>query len=171
MTLPTDYVDGDVLTAADVNAITTAVNAISPVIENYKSVRDTGTYTTTATSFTNTSISLSYTPLNASNVLIVEATFQAAMFGDNQNQAVRQINFEIYDSNAAAVISEGNFTYETEVAGDDPEYFGVPVCLRGRTTANSTTARTYVVRYKTSNAVNTAAIGNNPILSVTEVKP
>lgn len=31
MTLPTDYVDGDVLTAADVNAITTAVNATIPV--------------------------------------------------------------------------------------------------------------------------------------------
>lgn len=29
MTLPTNYVDGDVLTAADVNAITTAVNAIN----------------------------------------------------------------------------------------------------------------------------------------------
>lgn len=31
MTLPTDYVDGDVLTAADVNAITTAVNGTIPV--------------------------------------------------------------------------------------------------------------------------------------------
>lgn len=30
MTLPTDYVDGDVLTAADVNAITTAVNGTIP---------------------------------------------------------------------------------------------------------------------------------------------
>lgn len=30
MTLPTDYVDGDVLTAADVNAITTAVNGNIP---------------------------------------------------------------------------------------------------------------------------------------------
>lgn len=46
MTLPTDYIDGDVLTAEDINDITTAVNALDlDVIRIVAFNEQTGSYT------------------------------------------------------------------------------------------------------------------------------
>ena len=174
MTLPTDYVDGDVLTAADVNAITTAVNAISPLVANYDYTVVTTQYTTTSTSFTNTGVSLSYTPINASNDLVVEATFRGAISGAGNIQA-REVTFQLYDDTNASVVDETDIIHFSPSATTSPEILVVPVTLRGVVDANSTTARTYVVRQKSLSTGFSSVVGlganNKSVLTVTEVLP
>jgi hypothetical protein len=171
MTLPTDYVDGDVLTAADVNAITTAVNAISPLLSKFAYASFDGEYATNSTSFTNTSVSLEYTPVNASNQVIVEATFQAGMAGADMNLATRTATFQLYDSTNAYVVDEKLINFAQEAASDDPTAFNIPVVLRGRTTTNSTVARTYVVRQRSSSGSMFVGVGaTSPYRSIITVQ-
>ena len=170
MPLPEDYVDGDVLTAADINAITTAVNDITPIFAKY-SYTTGGTTTTTSTNYTNTGASLSYTPLNASNNLIVSATVGAGFFGDNINRSIKRVWLQIYNSTSATSITEQNLFYETEVASDDPKYLIIPgLTLTKVVAASTTSARTYVVRVKVDDANYTGVVGDIT-LSVTEVTP
>jgi hypothetical protein len=179
MTLPTDYVDGDVLTAADVNAITVAVNSntsaigsLTPVF-SVESAKGTATIITNSTNYTNTGVSLAYTPTNASNDLIVEATFIGGFLGATGSVELRQAYFQIFDSTNSTVVDQKEVIYDLQSAATDPEIVGVPCTLRNIISASSTTARTYVIRLKSENAGYSAFVSggaSNPVLlSVTEV--
>ena len=175
MTLPTDYVDGDVLTAADVNAITTAVNAISPAFIKFAKTTDITTRLSTSVNFTDSGVSLSYTPINASNTLIISAHFVGGWNGTDVNDATKEVYFELYDSSAAAQIVQTRLSYVTEAPSDDPYQFLTPVAMVGTTTANSTSARTYKIRYKSAVANSGSVAMNNAegtcYLTVSEVAP
>lgn len=176
MTLPTDYVDGDVLTAADVNAITTAVNAITPKYVDYTEVVDTTTRSTNATSYTDSGISLTYTPVNASNTLIIEAVFTGSYSMDSgATRSSRRADFRIYDSNNSAQLQTGRIQYATATAVADPSALAQTVCMVASTTANSTSARTYKIQYQISNAADAAGISagstSPTYLRVTEIAP
>lgn len=147
MTLPTDYIDGDVLTAADVNAITTAVNAITSVgkVKKVATASFTSGASTSSTNDSDTGFSISYTPINASNTLIITGNFSGGLSGITA--AGSQIgSWQIYDSTAAASITYRQIEALYDTTTSNGRVMQVPVSMIGVTTANSTSARTYKIR-------------------------
>ena len=216
MTLPTDYVDGDVLTAADVNAITTAVNGTIPVAtiaakgdllvgltndsvgvlavgtNGYLLSASSGaasglawtaaggkllkvgyaTFTaasvTTSTSFTDSNITISYTPISASSYLIVEATFAAGWAGNTANIALKYNYYKLRNTTNSTDLDYTEMRYATGAASTDPEGLYGRIVLRSVVASSSTTARTYTVQHHTINAnlgsvINSGGTGTSAI--------
>lgn len=207
MTLPTDYVDGDVLTAADVNAITTAVNGTIPVstiaakgdllvglTNDSAGVLPVGTNgfllsassgsstglawttaggkllkvgyatftansTTTSTTYVDSNITLSYTPVSASSYLIVEASFSGGMTDNTANLAIKTVYYRLRDTTSSTTLDIREVRFANDAASTDPDALLVPVVLRSVVASGSTSARTYTVQHQTISANMTSLIG------------
>lgn len=151
MTLPTDYVDGDVLTAADVNAITTAVNAITSVgkVKKVATASNTSGGSTSSATYVDTGIQISYTPVNASNTLIISCDFYGGISGFT-GSGLMLGEFQIYDSTAAAGITVRRTGITLDSTSSNDRQYQHPIHMIGITNAGSTSARTYKLRFQKS---------------------
>ena len=226
MTLPTDYVDGDVLTAADVNAITVAVNSntngklavgtfnakgdllvgltndsvgVLPVgtngfllsassgsstglawttaggkLLNVGYARFTANSTTTSTTYVDSNITISYTPVSASSYLIVEASFSGGIFENSANAALKNVTYRLRNTTSSTTLDIREVRFANDAASVDPDTVLVPIVLRDVVASGSTSARTYTVQHQTSSANMTSLIGigssTTHIISVYEVE-
>lgn len=204
MTLPTDYVDGDVLTAADVNAITVAVNSntnskigvgtfnakgdlLVGLTNDSVGVLTAGTNgyllqassgatsglawvaaggkllkvgyfstanvdTTSSTTYVDSSITLSYTPLSASSYLIVEASFMAGWATSTANVALKQNIYRLRNTTSSSTLDVKDIRDGLGSASTDPTDVINTVVLRGVVASGSTSARTYTVQHLTGTA-------------------
>ena len=204
MTLPTDYVDGDVLTAADVNAITLAVNSnttgkvavgtfnakgdlLVGLTNDSVGVLTAGTNgfllsassgsstglawtqaggkllkvgyfssanvdTTSSTTYVDSSITLSYTPVSASSYLIVEASFMAGWVVSTANVDLKQNIYRLRNTTSSSTLDIKDIRDVIGSASTDPTSVINTVVLRGVVASSSTSARTYTVQHLTGTA-------------------
>ena len=204
MTLPTDYVDGDVLTAADVNAITVAVNSntnskigvgtfnakgdlLVGLTNDSVGVLTVGTNgfllsassgsstglawtqaggkllkvayassvnadTTASTTYVDSSITISYTPVSASSYLIVEASFMAGWNASTANIDLKLNNYRLRNTTSSSTLDVKDIRDGLSSASTNPTNVINTVVLRGVVASSTTSARTYTVQHQTINA-------------------
>jgi hypothetical protein len=138
---------------------------------NFAQAQNT-TQTLGSTEFT--AVSLSYTPANASNLLVIEATFQgAALWGSGIARTPRALSAKLRDTtNSTDLFALATIGRVLVAASTEPATTNIPVALRAIITAGTTTARTYAAIINGFTDINFGVLGDPPnIISVTELLP
>jgi hypothetical protein len=143
--LPTAFVAGDILTAANMNLVRGGFRVLQVIRDT-----DTADRSTTSTSYTDvTGVSVTITPQATSNNVLLIATFTALIL--NSSTGINQGSYQITDSSNNQ-ISGGNGIVGTFQYTQSSGYFYQAVTLIGFVSPNSIAAQTYKLRFKASAA-------------------
>jgi hypothetical protein len=142
-----------------------------PEVVNFAYASNT-TSTLTDTQFT--AVSLSYTPANGSNLLVIEASFTGLAIWDGVTaRTPRSLSAKLRDTtNSTDLFSPVTYGRSLVATSTEAAPTQLPIYMRTIVTASNTTARTYAVVINGFTDVDFGVTGEPPnILSITEVKP
>jgi len=150
-------VQDGVVTAADLasGAITSAALPTGSVLQ-VKSATKTDTTSTGSTSFIDTGLSVTITPSNASNKILLMASLT------NGSSSTASTSFRFVQDGSPVVVGDvtGNRIQGTTSNGDNSENHCHSSSMQGEVTANTTNATTFKVQYVGQNG-HTSSINRN----------
>lgn len=160
--------------SAATNGVEWAAPPAGKVVNHAYVSNTTGTITSSNSTPSFTVASLSYTPLSASNILIIEATGNGYADTDGVTAStVRRVEFHIVNSTSSTTLAYAvmSFGFPTSNAVSGTLLTVSPI-VRVIVSAASTVARTYQFNVQATSHQNYGVLGFSPnILSVTEIAP